>query len=333
MFFMLSGFVMTHVYHKAFTQSVAQNYQGFIVARLARIYPLHVFILLLFVATAATPHLLADPTLAVVKNVPLSGPQSLGAFVANLFMLQGLDAGVLSWNYPAWSISVEFFAYLLFPFALPLIWRSSAPSKIALALALFGLLAVLAYFTRDNFNQWDGPITLVRCLPEFLLGTLLYCAYRAGRQYRWPRHDWIAYVIVVALVVCLHDDAPDILIACLFTMLIIAAVLNRGKYSEWINASPLIWLGDISYSLYLIHGLVAFMALMILDEVGFKNRADLSVAASLMIISLMIGVCLLAAHLSYYRIETFCRRYVRNFFSPRPKHPSSTTLASSIASH
>ena len=57
------------------------------------------------------------------ESIPLTGPRSLGAIIANIFMLQGLSAGQLSWNYPTWSISVEFMAYLAFPFALPAIAR------------------------------------------------------------------------------------------------------------------------------------------------------------------------------------------------------------------
>ncbi len=123
LFFMLSGFVMTHVYHRAFSESVTRHYRGFFVARIARIYPLHVLILLLFVATAvASQWTTGTATIGSIRDIPLQGSESVSALVANLFMLQGLDAGKLSWNYPAWSISVEFMAYLLFPFALPAIW-------------------------------------------------------------------------------------------------------------------------------------------------------------------------------------------------------------------
>jgi peptidoglycan/LPS O-acetylase OafA/YrhL len=121
MFFMLSGFVMAHVYHQRFAKSVSDNYWSFIVARIARIYPLHLLILLLFVATAFASHLMASTLQDSLRDIPLGGSRSLEALIANIFMLQGLKASNLSWNYPAWSISVEFIAYLLFPFALPAI--------------------------------------------------------------------------------------------------------------------------------------------------------------------------------------------------------------------
>jgi peptidoglycan/LPS O-acetylase OafA/YrhL len=180
LFFMLSGFVMTHVYYRAFSESISQNYRNFLVARAARLYPLHLLVLFLFVVTALTSQLLVYMRTGSFHGIPLEGSRSLGALAANLFMLQGLAAGKLSWNYPAWSISVEFIAYLGFPFALPAIWRANDVVKSVLALSLLAVLGVLALVTKNDFNQWDGPMTLFRCLPEFVLGTLLYCAYRGG---------------------------------------------------------------------------------------------------------------------------------------------------------
>jgi peptidoglycan/LPS O-acetylase OafA/YrhL len=83
-------------------------------------------------------------------------------------MLQGLAAGQLSWNYPAWSISVEFIAYLVLPFALPVIGRAPQAARLVLGAVLFAVLALLAAFTQGVLDQWNGPITLIRCMPEFL---------------------------------------------------------------------------------------------------------------------------------------------------------------------
>jgi peptidoglycan/LPS O-acetylase OafA/YrhL len=62
LFFMLSGFVMTHVYYRAFSESITQNYRNFLVARVARLYPLHLLVLFLFLATALTSQLLVYMT-------------------------------------------------------------------------------------------------------------------------------------------------------------------------------------------------------------------------------------------------------------------------------
>ena len=166
-------------------------------------------------ATAFASHLMTGSLHASLRDIPIRGSQS-EALVANVFMLQGLDAGNLSWNYPAWSISVEFIAYLLFPFALPAIWRAPHNIKITLGVFLFGLLVLLAWITRGNFDQWDGPITLLRCLPEFTVGTLLYCIYRTAPGRPWFARDAVAFALVPIIVVELHVDAPDLVVTCLF---------------------------------------------------------------------------------------------------------------------
>jgi peptidoglycan/LPS O-acetylase OafA/YrhL len=317
MFFMLSGFVMTHVYHRAFSESVTRHYRSFLVARIARIYPLHLLILVLFVATALAARLTSGATLGSLRHFPLQGSESVGAFVANVFMVQGLDAGKLSWNYPSWSISVEFMAYLLFPLALPAIWRASGKAKVAIALFLVALLALLAFLTQDNFDQWDGPITLLRCLPEFILGTLLYCAFRAASHDSILGRDATISGVLLLIVLCLHAGAPDLLITCLFAILVLTAVLNNGWFSAFANLSPLIWLGDISYSLYLVHGFVQFLTTKLLNHLGIHNHADLSIYSSFVLIILMIAVSVAVAHLTYFGIEIGCRQYLRNLFGVR----------------
>jgi peptidoglycan/LPS O-acetylase OafA/YrhL len=319
MFFMLSGFVMTHVYHRAFSESVTRNYRSFLFARVARIYPLHLLILVLFVATALASQWTSGATLGSLRNVPLQGSESVSAFVANVFMVQGLDAGNLSWNYPSWSISVEFMAYLLFPFALPAIWRASDKAKFAMALFLVALLALLAVVTKGNFDQWDGPITLLRCLPEFILGTLLYCAFRAVPQGSFLGRDALVFGVLLLIVFCLHLGAPDLLITCLFAVLVLTAVLNRGSFAALASLSPLIWLGDVSYSLYLVHGFVQFLTAKLLSHYGIQNHEDLSIYSSLSLMVLMIAVSLAVAHLTYFGIEIGCRQYLRDLFGVRQK--------------
>jgi len=140
-----------------------------------------------------------------------------------------------------------------------------------LALGLFTALVGLAFLKQDNFDQWDGPLTLLRCLPEFFLGTLLYCVYRISVRSPWLSGDFAAFGIVAATILCLHFGAPDLLIVVLFAALIPIAVVNTGRFAEIANVGPLIWLGEISYSLYLIHGFVKFVATKLLGAFGVQD--------------------------------------------------------------
>jgi peptidoglycan/LPS O-acetylase OafA/YrhL len=314
-FFVLSGFVMAHVYRRAFSEGVGEHYRGFLVARIARLYPLHVFILSLFVVTATASQFLTGLATGSFESIPLTGPRSWAAIIANIFMLQGLAAGQLSWNYPAWSISVEFIAYLAFPFALPAIARAPKAVRLVMAALLFALLAWLAALTKGDLDQWDGPITLVRCMPEFLLGTLLYFGFCDYGERFWLSSDLAVLAILPATLLSLHFGAPDLLIVSLFVALVLLAVSNTGAFAKLVNTGPLIWLGEISYSLYLVHGLVQFAFSKGLRAFGVQHTAALSAGQSLALVMLMLALCIFCASATYSGIEIVWRRHLRTLLA------------------
>jgi peptidoglycan/LPS O-acetylase OafA/YrhL len=322
---------MAHVYHRAFSESIGHNYRGFLVARIARLYPLHLFILLLFVATAAASQLMSGIATGSLESIPLTGPRSLGAIVANILMLQGLAAGELSWNYPAWSISVEFIAYLALPFALPAIGRAPNTIKIVLGAVLFAVLAWLAARTKGDLDQWDGPLTLVRCMPEFLLGALLYFAFRDHGRRFWLSSDLVVLSVLGAILVCLHLGAPDLLIVSFFAAFVLLAASNTGAFAKVANTGPLIWLGEISYSLYLIHGFVQFAASKGLSAFGVQHRAALSSAESLALMMLMLALCIFCASATYVGVETAWRWRLRALLGGKREVRSSLTPRSQEA--
>jgi peptidoglycan/LPS O-acetylase OafA/YrhL len=326
MFFMLSGFVMAHVYCGAFCEGVRPHYRDFLVARIARLYPLHIFILFLFVATAVVSQLAIGVGSGSFTGIPLTGPESLSALLANIFMLQGLAAAQLSWNYPAWSISVEFIAYLGFPFALPFIARAPGAVRLVLGALLFAALATLATLTKGDFDQWDGPITLLRCMPEFLLGTLLYFAFRDHGQRPWLRSDLPMLAVLAATLGCLHFGAPDLLIVTLFAGLVLLAVGNTGAFAKFANIAPLVWLGEISYSLYLIQGFVQYAAGKGMLAFGLHHRAALSAGESLALMLPMLALCVLIAGATYSSIEIVWRRHLRDLLGERPKAHAANAL-------
>jgi peptidoglycan/LPS O-acetylase OafA/YrhL len=320
LFFMISGFVMTHVYHQALMRDLRGNYFRFIGARIARLYPLHVLILLLFLATALSSRTADYIATGDFSPIPLTGARSISAFFANLLMLQGIKASELSWNYPAWSISVEFMAYLLFPLLLPLIWQAPARLKVALAAVLFGLLSYLMLLTDDNFNQWDGLTTLLRCLPEFTLGMLMYSLYSSGRIQNWLASDAAAIGLSAALLILLQIGVSDFLTVVVFALFILAAVANQGRVTRVLNAMPLLWLGDLSYSLYLAHGLVQFGATRLLNAEGIGDRGALSQPSSLVLIAAMFLVASGIGVLTYLTVERVGRQHLRRWFGlAKPK--------------
>lgn len=318
MFFILSGFVLTHVYRKTFDYDFRKRYRDFLHARIARLYPLHLFVLLLFVAAAYVSASIESGSTWTFDTVRLTGPRSVVAFFANILMLQGLDAAKLSWNYPSWSISVEFLAYLALPFFLPALWRAKLLTKMGVAALLFGILGWFAYLARDYFDQWSGWLSFMRCIPEFWLGVLLYNVFWSGACAEILRRDRTSIAILLIAVVLLHFGAPDIVMIPIFAAIILTLVRNRGHVSAALNTKVFVWLGNISYSLYLVHGLIVYLTEMTMryafavrdpDALPFRYAAALAAC--------MMLICLVAATATYYGVELPSRRSLRRLLDSR----------------
>jgi peptidoglycan/LPS O-acetylase OafA/YrhL len=318
LFFVLSGFVITHVYKESFARQVtAGRYRDFLKARIARIYPLHIAVLLLFVAAVTAERIATYALDGFAEPIPLVGEQSLSGLLANLLMLQGLWARGLSWNNPAWSISLEFLAYLLFPLLSPVLLRAGPAGKTAFGTLPLTALGWLAYRTGDYFNQWNGTDAILRCLPEFIAGSLLYSGYQSGLFALLLATDTILLVIMLLLGLLLHIAAPDLSIIALFPLLILAAVRNKGWLARLLNSPPLVWLGDISYSVYLLHWFVLFVVLEMVRLAPGIDLAQLPPKPSLLLLTAMIGVSLGFATLSYRFVEVTGRRWLRKHLGVR----------------
>jgi peptidoglycan/LPS O-acetylase OafA/YrhL len=329
MFFMLSGFVLSHVYWGTFASETAAAgyYWKFMGARVARLYPLHLFNLCQFlVATLAFAFYQYGPA-GEFNAIPIHGARSLTALLANVAMLQGLKASELAWNYPAWSISIEFLAYFLFPLALPLIAQAGVRTKSLLAGGAVLALCLFAHLGGGDFNQWDGPITLLRCLPEFVLGALLYAGLRDSLWPDWFKADYAVAAIFSVEFMLLHFGSPDILIVVGFPAVILTTVMNAGRVAPILNAGPLVWLGDISYSLYLAHGFVQFLTTELLVSVGVQNAKNLSYASSLWLLLAMLGATLLMAAFTHREVEIVGRSRLRKLLSAWRERSSATSRA------
>src|SRR4051812_31494401 len=135
LFFILSGFILAHVYADRFTAPGA--YRRFLRARVARIYPLHIIMLMSLAALV-----IAMPSFQL-RFAPSEFRFTAAGFVACVFLVQDwLPRLEQTWNAPAWSLSAEWLVYLLFPIFIFTTqrWRSAV---VALCLAGGSLLAFI----------------------------------------------------------------------------------------------------------------------------------------------------------------------------------------------
>ena len=304
-FFVLSGFVLAHVYFGQ-VRAGQFDYWKFLVARLARIYPLHIavfgFVGLMVAVSAA---------LGIATE---KGMFPLGHILPNLLLIQawGFTPGA-TWNVPAWSISAEWFAYLLFPFfaLLGLRFAQRPFAGLALGLILFFIFdrLYLALIGSPLPSATDN-LGILRIAPEFLMGFMLWLIGQRSRPLpRWLRNSGLA-LTVLALVLAAHWRLDERLIALLSLPLVyILAEFSRTAPARVLRFDPTVYLGQVSYSVYLLH-VPFFMAVYnVLEDLLGWVSGPLSTPAMLAVLAVFLPVSMA----SYHLVETPARVHVRRW--------------------
>lgn len=307
LFFVLSGFILSHVYLQAAGEA-RFSYRGFLWARIARVYPLHIATLLGVGALAGA---------AIVAGMSVdANVLSWASLPANLLMLHAWGlAPVAGWNHPSWSISAEWFAYLCFPAFAFVFWRlRNRPAEAVLGAAAF--LAVL-YFV---FEQWAGfPLTeatirwgALRIVPCFAYGCALYLLYRrAPLKAPWLCSAVFAALLLAAAGLGLWDGVTVLLAGGLILSL---ASLPNAR-AGWLASGPAVYLGEISYSVYMVCVPWKLLAVNLAAKLTDAPDKQLQLFVWLAILALLPVV----AAASYHLVERPARKALRDMAKRRNK--------------
>lgn len=277
-FFILSGFIMAHVYGASIIEK-RFSFISYMKKRFARLYPMHIVTLLLFVLLGLAFHVL-DMT----PNKPEK--YDWGAIPANLLMVHAWGfVGNNTFNTPSWSISAEWFAYILFlPLSL-LILKSRSKPLIAyiLSLALFTALYVIvpaSPFTDRPLTGLSYDFGIIRIFPEFIAGIATY--FLCKQTVISKKSSLIlTYTTLAIVLVLLHIGADDLLIVLLFTALLFGYT-SRARYTQngFVDHPVCVFLGHISYALYMTHALfytVFFNGIDILIKGDVSPTLDMAI--------------------------------------------------------
>jgi peptidoglycan/LPS O-acetylase OafA/YrhL len=256
-FFMLSGFVLGHVYLVQ-VDAGRFNFWNFIVRRFARIWPLHLLVLIATIALGIVGHRLGwtYSVWALDGFLAMERGEMIRALFANLVMIHAWGAtGDLTFNLPSWSISAEWFAYLFFPLFV-LLLRRLRPGLAVLAAA--ALLVVMDLGSRRAMGfsvlevTWN--IGVLRIIPEFALGLALR---RWGAEWSLgsaARARAVFFGSLAAVVAVTFLKVPSCVPVLLLAVLLFSAAdLERHGGLQPICRPFPVLLGDISYAVYMLH--------------------------------------------------------------------------------
>jgi peptidoglycan/LPS O-acetylase OafA/YrhL len=253
LFFLLSGFVIFLSYHAALAKNFPHSIGKFYWNRFSRIYPLHFVMLggylLLFVAFTYFSSRGAAPE-----------SYTWTAFFESMFLVHMWVGSDLTWNVPSWSISSEWFVYLFFPlmaFSLRKLRGSIAAHLVSILAAAALLYLVYALSGLPSLGSDIPRMALVRTMLEFLMGVFVGSLFVNHRPFL-ERHARAALAAFVALgALYASGMTPDYaLIPITFAFVIAYLSVTTSWITAALCAPVLVYLGEISYSTYMVHYLV-----------------------------------------------------------------------------
>ena len=244
LFFMISGFVIF------MTLSRTQHVADFIVSRFSRLYPAY------WVAIALT--------LLIVGLLGLPGKEvGVSTALLNLLMFQGLFK-VANVDGVYWTLVIELLFYGWALLAYVLGWLHRVHTILAAA-----LLLRLVYFFADRLLGIELPWTISQLLilPYIAWFACGIMVYRLTQLRDKPRSDGL--VIAGAIAVLAITESPGLaLFACVLTAMLYLAALGRLSL---LSLAVFTWLGDISYTLYLLHENIGWALMLRLEAAGVNS--------------------------------------------------------------
>jgi peptidoglycan/LPS O-acetylase OafA/YrhL len=270
-FFVLSGVVVSHAYRERLERDRTAVWP-FLIRRVGRLWPLHVAMLAVFIVVECGIGLASRAGLSL-GHAAFTDRNTLGAIPANLALVHSWGMfDRLTWNTPSWSISTEFFAYILFA-AVCALAGSRRSGLLCTGLMIAGALVTALVAPLGMGSTFDYG--LARCVYGFMTGVLV--------RHAWGRHaprvgtaGEIAVVVAVLLAVTLLPAVHglDLLVTPAFALAVWVFASEDGAISRALKQRVPQALGAWSYSIYMVHVLIA-LALLIAAMIASKHGLHL----------------------------------------------------------
>jgi len=297
-FFILSGFVMIVAYGNR--ENV--NFIEYIKNRLARIYPVYflaIFLMLSF---------------SFFKNINFSD------LFFNLIMVQAwIPNKALTINSPGWSLSVEMFFYICFPFLINRIYNQLSLkinllwivifwliSQIIFHLIVYEILQLSTYVTSDIYYN---PLLHFN---QFLIGNLLGLFFI--KKFKSHKKNYLIHIVIIltALILLLRFPIGFVfhngLLAIIFIPIIFFISLTNDRFTIFFSKKPFVFLGEISFGIYILQVPIWFIFSDNRMEKYFGLNKELDFTSSFLI---RLFILVIISALSYLYFEKPIRNKIK----------------------
>jgi peptidoglycan/LPS O-acetylase OafA/YrhL len=328
-FFILSGFIMAYTYHGKFINLSKQDLRRFFTLRFTRLYPLHILTFIL-----AVP-------LVFWTEYKWGGWDA----IANIFLVQTyapIGIHVFSFNGVSWAVSAELFFYAAFPFLFFILYKLklfSNPGRILVTLLIsFGIPAIIGYILKNSMQGTNTTWWLIYIFPpirlfDFMVGIctgMLFLKFKDRvpntrlTQMLFTLGEIVAILLLVLSWKSGFMKYPTYSMGLYFipsfAIILLVFSFQKGLISYVFSNRVFTHLGDLSFSIYMLHQLViTYVSVLFSYNIYGSNFHDLKHTMA------QLGVFIAIVALSEV-VYQYIENPIRSYFRTRTKKMATVSI-------
>lgn len=298
-FFILSGFILAYTYQEKFVNNNTTK-RTFYISRVARIYPLHILTLVIWVYMR--------------KDHPLNAPYIIN-LLSNISLTQSFyPTDEIRFNASAWSLSDEMFFYLLFPFIVMWFSKSRLKLYITFVSTAFIILTLCPIFSGTKNEEWFFYVFPPIRLLDFTLGIIIYNLCKEINTNYIKKQNNATLIEISAIVIFFAFFATAYFIPQVYRhslwywipvgLIISVFYFQAGYISKILSNKRIVWLGEISFAFYMFHGIILWYVKRAYFLMGI-SPSKLSIFVHGIILTLIVSA------ISFKYIETPANKWIK----------------------
>lgn len=311
LFFVLSGFVISYNYYNKISSTT--NLFIFQLRRLLRLYPLHLITLFIFIGIEFIQWLYEQKT-GIIGTERAFEKNNIIAFINNIFLTQSLFENSPTFNGPSWSISTEFYTYLIFATTILTLKKDHSRRLFFLATII---LSGLVLYVFDASGNTTG-LAIIRCIYSYFIGCFIWVVAKdTNTKFPTIIPNTLSSLIFVSFFI------PDIIIPQIYPLLFGSVIFflyksQDGLLKKILSRSKLVFLGTISYGIYMWNAAVWLFITLALKHIFGINQIpstnnilylDMSIYIGILVQLTGLSAIIMLSWISYKFIEAPVNNY------------------------